>query len=146
MRKVFLSVAMCAMVMAASAQIKSVDVKANMRSDFGLGIGITTALNEKIDFAPSFNYYFSEGANPFTIDADFHYNFGLADSFTVYPMAGAVLFHVTDFTKFGLNVGAGARYDVNEKIGVFAEAKYQFLIDANGADDTFFTLGVNYSF
>lgn len=146
MRKVFLSVAMCAVTMVASAQIKSVDLKANMRSDFGLGIGITTALNEKIDFAPSFNYYFTDGSNPFTIDADFHYNFDLADSFTLYPMAGAVLFHVTDFTKIGLNLGAGARYQVNEKIGVFAEAKYQFLFDANGADDTFFSLGVNYSF
>lgn len=146
MKKIFLTVMTCVMAMTASAQVKSVDFKANLRGDFGLGVGITTALNEKIDFAPSFNYYFNDGHDSFTIDGDFHYNFPLGNSFSAYPMVGAVLFHAKDFTKFGLNAGAGLNYDVNGKIGVFAEAKYQFLFDAKGADDTFLTLGVHYSF
>ena len=83
MKKLFLMAVMCVMTMSAMAQIKSVDVKANLRGDFGLGVGITMPILENIDFAPNFNYYFSDGT-VFTIDGDFHYNFELDQNWSVF--------------------------------------------------------------
>lgn len=147
MKKLFFALMMCIMGLTASAQgIKTVDVKANLRGDFGLGVGATWGMTQAIDLAPSFNYYFGDGANSFTIDGDFHWNIPAADAFTIYPLAGPCIFHVggdADFTKFGVNLGCGARYDLG-KVSVFGEAKYQFLFNANGADDTFFTIGVSF--
>lgn len=147
MKKLFLMAVMCVMTMSAMAQIKSVDVKANLRGDFGLGVGITMPILENIDFAPNFNYYFSDGT-VFTIDGDFHYNFKLDQNWTVYPMVGLLWFHWapeigSDYNKIGANVGAGARYSINSQWSAFAEAKYQWVSDF---DETFFSLGVNYKF
>ena len=87
MKKIILMTVMCVMTLSAMAQIKSVDVKGNLRGDFGLGVGITMPILENIDFAPNFNYYFTDGT-VFTIDADFHYNFDLDQNWTLYPMIG----------------------------------------------------------
>lgn len=147
MKKLFLMAVMCVMTMSAMAQIKSVDVKANLRGDFGLGVGITMPILENIDFAPNFNYYFSDGT-VFTLDGDFHYNFELDQNWTVYPMIGLLWFHSapeigSDYNKIGANVGAGASYRINSQWAAFAEAKYQWVSDF---DETFFSLGVNYKF
>ena len=72
MKKILLMAVMCLMTMSAMAQIKSVDVKANLRGDFGIGAGLTMPVFDKIDFAPNFNYYFTDGT-VFTLDGDFHY-------------------------------------------------------------------------
>ena len=60
MKKLFMVALLCTMTVSAMAQIKSVDVKANLRGDFGIGAGITMPVLESIDFAPTFNYYFAE--------------------------------------------------------------------------------------
>lgn len=141
MKKIFVTLMLCIMTIAASAQIKSVDVKADLRGDFGLGAGITMGIVDKIDFAPRFNYYFAgHGANLFTIDADFHYNIPVAESFKVYPAVGLVYLHATGFNKVGVNLGAGAQYSITDNLGAFIEAKYQWV---DGWDDTYFSLGVN---
>lgn len=141
MKKMFVTLMLCIMTIAASAQLKTVDVKADLRGDFGLGAGVTFGLLEKIDLAPRFNYYFAgEGANLFTIDADVHYNFDVADKFNVYPIAGLVYLHATDFNKIGVNLGVGGQYQITDKFGAFVEAKYQWV---DGWDDTYFSLGVN---
>lgn len=154
MKKFFLALVMCISALSASAQIdlKSVDVKANLRGDFGIGAGITMGLFDHIDFSPNVNYYFSSGANLLSIDADFHYNIDLGYDLNLYPMAGLVIAHwgasgpVSGTTKLGLNLGCGLDYDLNRNWSVFAEAKYQFLFSAGGADDTFFSLGAKYRF
>lgn len=153
MKKLFLLVFMCAMTVVSMAQIKSVDVKANLRGDFGIGAGVTMPLLESVDFAPTFNYYFADGATMFTVDADFHYNFDLDETWTIYPMAGLLWFHAStddildekgeDYNKLGINIGVGARYNINERWAAIAEAKYQWV---DGWDDTFFSIGVNYKF
>lgn len=153
MKKLFLVALMCVMTVSAMAQIKSVDVKANLRGDFGLGAGITMPILPSIDFSPSFNYYFADGGTMFTVDADFHYNFDLGQNWSFYPLAGLSWFHVgtdnigdikgEDYNKIGVNIGCGVRYDINEKWAAIAEAKYQWV---DGWDDTFFSLGVNYKF
>ena len=58
MKKIFVTLALAVMTIAASAQIQSVDIKGDLRGDFGLGVGLTTGIVKEIDFAPSFNYYF----------------------------------------------------------------------------------------
>lgn len=149
MKKVLLMAIMCVMTMSAMAQIKSVEGKANLRGDFGLGVGITMPVMEKIDFSPNFNYYFTDGT-VFTLDADFHYNFEMDQNWTLYPLIGLAWFHASheigdgdDYNKIGANLGGGARYDINSQWAAFVEAKYQWVSDF---DDSFFTLGVSYKF
>lgn len=148
MKKVFLVAVMCIMTITAMGQqIKSVEARANLRGDFGIGAGFTLPIYEQIYFAPNFNYYFTDGT-VFTLDADFHYDFDLDQNWTLYPMAGLVWFHASggignDYNKIGANLGGGARYNINSNWAAFAEAKYQWVTDF---DDSFFTLGVSYKF
>lgn len=148
MKKIILMTIMCIMTLSAMAQIKSVDVKGNLRGDFGLGVGVTMPLQENIDFSPSFNYYFSEGVT-YTIDADLHYNFNLEQGWSVYPLVGLLWFHHApkmgegDINKIGANIGGGARYNIDSQWAVLAEAKYQWVSNFN---ETFFSIGVSYKF
>lgn len=145
MKKIFVTLALAVMTIAASAQIQSVDIKGDLRGDFGLGVGLTTGIVKEIDFAPSFNYYFVNNGHVWTIDADFHYNFDVAEDLQVYPLAGLSLCNwgvkgFSSTTKIGVNLGGGVKYELTSVVGIFAECKYQWV---NGADDTFFALGVN---
>lgn len=147
MKKIILMVVMCVMTLSAMAQIKSVEVKGNLRGDFGLGAGFTMPIVQQLDLAPSFNYYFGDGT-VFTVDADLHYNFDLDQNWTLYPLVGLAWFHASanigdDYNKLGANLGGGARYNINSQWAAFAEAKYQWVTDF---DDSFFTLGVSYKF
>ena len=125
MKKLFMVALLCTMTVSAMAQIKSVDVKANLRGDFGIGAGITMPVLESIDFAPTFNYYFA-GLLWFHNGVD-----GIGEA------------KGEDYNKIGVNIGVGARYDINDRWAAIAEAKYQWV---DGWDDTFFSLGVNYKF
>lgn len=139
MKKIILSMILGIMAITASAQLKTLDIKGNLRNDFGIGAGVTLGITDKIDFAPAFNYFFAEGdANVWAIDADFHYNFNVGDNFQVYPILGATLFHAGE-TKFGVNIGAGCQYDFTKKVAAFVDLKYQYV---DGWDDTYFSLGV----
>lgn len=145
MKKLFVTLALVAMTIAASAQIKSVDIKGDLRGDFGLGAGLTAGVIKNIDFAPSFNYYFVDHGHMWTIDADFHYNFDVAEDFQVYPLVGLSVFNwgakgFDSKTKVGVNLGGGVKYALTNSIGIFAECKYQWV---DGSDDTFVALGVN---
>ncbi len=126
------------MTVAASAQVKSIDIKGNLRSDFGVGVGITADLTNNFEISPSFNYYFTDPSY-FHIDADFHYNIGLGSNFTLYPIVGATYFHADDYNKFGVDLGAGIKYDFTQKIAGFVEGKYQWI---DGGDDSYFSLGI----
>ena len=91
-----------AAVLPASAQVRSLDMKANLRSDFGLGIGVTFQLPRNFEFAPSLNYYFND-SNTLTIDGDFRYRFELPRNFSLYPILGPVFFHADDYIHTGLS-------------------------------------------
>lgn len=142
MKKIILSMILGIMAITASAQIKTVDIKGNLRNDFGIGGGITIGLNDKIDFSPALNYFFVDGdGNCWTTDADFHYNFGIAQDFRVYPILGGTLCHPASGStiKFGINLGCGCQYDFTESFAGFVDLKYQYV---DGWDDTYFSLGV----
>lgn len=138
MKKIFSTLVLCVMTLAASAQVKSIDVKGNLRHDFGIGVGITADLTKNFELSPSFNYYFGDNSY-FHIDADFHYNVALGNNFTFYPIVGATYYHAKDYNKFGIDLGAGAKYDFTSRIAGFVEGKYQWV---DGADDSYFSLGV----
>ncbi len=138
MKKIFATLLLAVMTVAASAQVKSIDIKGNLRSDFGVGVGITADLTNNFEISPSFNYYFTDPSY-FHIDADFHYNIGLGSNFTLYPIVGATYFHADDYNKFGVDLGAGIKYDFTQKIAGFVEGKYQWI---DGGDDSYFSLGI----
>lgn len=130
------------MAITASAQLKSVDLKADLRSNFGIGAGVSLGIVDKLDFAPTFNYYFIDGCTNFAIEADFKYNFNVCNNLNVYPLAGPVLSYVSaggfSDTDFGFDLGAGLSYDITKKLAVFGEWKYQYV----GAGDNYFAVGV----
>ena len=138
MKKIFATLLLAVMTVAASAQVKSIDIKGNLRSDFGVGVGITADLTNNFVISPTFNYYFTDPSY-FHIDADFHYNIGLGSNFTLYPIVGATYFHADDYNKFGVDLGAGIKYDFTQKIAGFVEGKYQWV---DGGDDSYFSLGI----
>ncbi len=144
MKKFLAALVLGVMAISASAQVKSIDVKGNLRHDFGVGVGITADLTHNFELSPSFNYYFGD-VKFFHIDADFHYNFDLGSNFTVYPIVGATYYHADggeggeDFNKFGIDLGAGVKYDFTKRIAGFVEGKYQWV---DGGDDSYFSLGV----
>ena len=106
MKKFFIATILAvAAVLPASAQVRSLDMKANLRSDFGLGIGVTFQLPRNFEFAPSLNYYFN-------------------DSNTL---------HADDYNKLGVDIGLGFAYDINSHWAIGAEGKYQYVDDWDDA-------------
>lgn len=143
MKKLFVSALVALSAVSASASgLGSVDMKANLRSDFGLGAGVTFLLPKNFEVAPSLNYYFND-SHTLTIDGDFRYRFDLPRNFSVYPLAGPVYFHADDVNKIGLNLGGGFGYDINSKWRIGAELKYQFV---DHWDDLYLTIGASYKF
>ena len=139
MKKLFATLLLAVMTLAASAQIKSIDIKTNLRNDFGLGVGLTAGLVSNLDIAPSFNYYFGNDTF-FTLEGDFHYNFQVAQDFQVYPIAGLAFADDAGTVKVGADLGAGVKYALVGKVGLFFECKYQWLKDNK---DVYLSLGVN---
>lgn len=141
------------MALTASAQIKAIDVKGNLRGDFGIGGGFTADLSQYIEFSPSLNWYFCSNSTLWQLEGDFHYNIELTDEFTFYPIAGAGVGYSNPYGARGLakelgaedtsgldakfkvlgNIGAGLRYNIIDNVSAFVEAKYQWLKDDNSA-------------
>ena len=144
MKKIMMLVVVCLMTLGASAQmIRTFDVKANLRSDFGFGFGMTVNLmTPHLDLAPSYNYYFRNGKNAWHLDADLHYNFDLAPQFELYPLGG-VSYYYCGKGYAGLNLGAGITYNFSSDWALKSELKYQFV---KHWDDLYFSVGLSYRF
>lgn len=158
MKKVFLSLALCAVAFAASAQLKSVDAKMDYRWKTGFGVGATIGLGEAIEIAPSVSYFFpGDHWTMWEADVNAHYilPFEIHENLDLYPVAGLGLFHIGyDYDDFGLdddysynklliNVGAGARWHFNDQWAAFTEEKYQIV---DGYDENYFTVGISFKF
>lgn len=146
MKKLFLFVIMSVMAITVSAQIRSVDVRGNFRERFGIGIGATVELSERIDVAPSFNHYFIKDAHAWSIDGDFHYNLPLESDFVFYPILGLSFYdqggkELSNKSRLGISGGCGIRYEVVDRVSLFGEAKYHWL---NKMDNVFLAVGVNF--
>lgn len=144
MKRIFLLVFVCLLGIGTSAQIiRTFDVKANFRSDFGVGVGMTINLMvPHLDLTPSYNYYFRSGKNAWHIDADLHYNFDVAPLVELYPLGG-VSYYYCGKGYAGLNLGAGVTYNFAPEWALKSELKYQFV---KHWDDLYVSIGVAYRF
>lgn len=154
MKKVFLSLALCAVAFAASAQLKSVDAKLDLRGETGFGVGATVGLGEKLELAPSVSLFFpSSHYTMYTADVNVHYilPFDIHENLELYPLAGVGYFHYSfdygdidwSHNELLVNVGAGARWHFNDQWAAFAEEKYQIVQDYN---DNFLSVGISFKF
>lgn len=122
---------------------RTFDMKANLRSDFGIGVGVTmNMINPNIDFAPSYSYYFrGNDANAWHLDGDFHYNF-FFPTVELYPLVGLTYFRCGS-GYFGVNMGGGVTYNFADEWALKSELKYQLV---KHWDDLFFSVGISYRF
>jgi len=142
MKKLFLFAIAGIMTVVVSAQeVKTIDFKGDFRSDFGIGTGITLGLVDPIDFTPSFNYYFGDNSNYWTIDCDFHYNFKV-NAVELYPIAGICFFHGKNNTNIGADLGGGIAYRLNSEWTLKGELKYQ---SVKHWDDLYISIGLSYN-
>ena len=148
MKKLLFTLFLCVSALSSSAQLKTIDLRANVRGDFGIGAGVTMGVLQYIDFAPSFNYFFTDGGSTWSADADFHYNIELDDEWELYPLAGGCLVHGRNENhdtrnKLGIDLGCGVHYYLTDQVDLFGEIKYPFLIHEDGMSKTYLTIGVS---
>ncbi len=123
-------------------------------SSFGFFVKANYAITEKIEVAADFNYFLPKKVavgmgmedvkyNYMSFDVDGHFAFlsdekmtlyGLAGlnilmvripSYEVsYPGAGTMKFGGTTDSNMGLNLGAGGRFGLSDKLSAFGEVKY----------------------
>jgi opacity protein-like surface antigen len=85
-----------------------------------------------------------------TFDIDGHYNFSINDKFGFYPLGGLNISGASvdidgtkaSDTEVGLNIGAGATYNINDKLAAFTEIKYTI----GNMDQAVIGIGVLYAF
>lgn len=116
------SIAACLALVGAAALVSPAralthpDVRAGVYSDNGVGVGggVLTDLGTRTNwcFNPNLEAAFGDGSDQFAVNADFHYDFPTATSYSTYLGAGpALLWHRPDRgetdTSPGVNVLGG---------------------------------------
>ena len=162
MKKVFFTLALCSVALAASAQVelKSIDGRIDYLWDTGIGAGVTLGITDQFEVAPSASIFFGDG-DLFTIGADLHYLLPeFVEKLELFPLGGVGFYHTSyeepyvdknydlkfrdasDNTVF-INAGFGARYHFHENWAAFAEEKYQIV---DGWNHNYLTVGISYTF
>jgi len=115
-------------------------------SNMGLSAKGVYLINDKWEAAAAFNYYFKSDYTNWTgIDLDAHHNFYAKDKLSVYALGGlnftfwkvkyaydygfwglgsSLEDNTTTGTEVGVNIGAGGRFAINNKIHLLGEARY----------------------
>ena len=122
---------------------------------FGLHARIMYGISEEMRLSLMDEFYFKDGLSYLdNLDFDFHYLFNVADNIHIYPFGGAtiqltkskdvtidepifdnnynyigdqsVTYSGESMSAFGLNLGCGVQYAINDQIAISAEAKYRF--------------------
>lgn len=148
MKKLLLIVAATVCLAAtASAQEKG-DMAAGVHFAYGtgdgfsnMGIGAKFQWNviDKLRLEPSFTYFLKKDyISMWDINANVHYQFVLGDVVNLYPLAGLSVMGVkasvdlgeygsasASDTEFGFNLGAGADFNLSERLVLNVEAKYK---------------------
>ncbi|WP_455674611.1 porin family protein [Phocaeicola sp.] len=119
----------------------------------GIGLKYQYNLTDQIRLEPSADYYFkNDGLSMFDINLNAHYLCPVSSSARLYPIFG---FTYTNWnwdldggydlskSKFGVNLGAGAEFDLNANWMMNFEIKYQIISDW---DQGVFNLGFAYKF
>ena len=123
-------------------------------SSIGLGVKYQYNITDNIRLEPSINYFFeNDGVDMFDLNATAHYLFPMASNVRLYPLAGltyakwsadlgndgAEITH----SKFGVNLGGGAEFDITNEFMMNFEVRYQLVSDF---DQAIFSLGIAYMF
>lgn len=173
MKKLFMvAIILMVGVSAAMAQkdVKAVGLNLNYGSEIsnlGIGAKFQYGITDAIRIEPSFNYYLEkDGFGLWDVNANFHYLFNVAEKINVYPLAGIGYANVkssygfeydedyeydgeemegesTNSGEIAVNLGVGAEYQLNEKLSIGAELKYQIISNFN---QVVFGVGVAYKF
>lgn len=142
-------------------------------TNFGIGAKFQYNVTNPIRLEAAFDYGFkSKGVDAMTLGVNAHYLFNVADKIKVYPIVGlgyahcgAIAFGFPDMdvddwmygdiddydtksesvsiNRFYFNIGVGGQYDINDKLAVNLELKYQYIKDFNRLP---ISLGVAYKF
>ena len=100
--------------------------------ELGLGISGEFNINDKVSIAPSFIYWLPEDPiSWWEINGNVNYYFATGGSADFYGLAGLNLFGynydidgVDGGTEVGLNLGAGANFNIGKNWEPFVEAKF----------------------
>ncbi len=116
----------------------------NKFKNFGVGGKFQYEIKENLRLEGAANYFFKRsvadeygdyGAHMWDVNVNAQYLIHLGDNANVYPIIGPSLMTyktdgITGFhTRFGVNLGAGIEYRLNEQIKVNFDFKYQYLKD-----------------
>lgn len=142
-------------------------------TNFGIGAKFQYNVTDPIRLEAALDYGFkSKGVDAMTLGVNAHYLFNVADKIKVYPIVGlgyahcgAIAFGFPDMdvddwmygdiddydtksesvsiNRFYFNIGVGGQYDINDKLAVNLELKYQYIKDFNRLP---ISLGVAYKF
>ena len=124
------------------ASAQELGVHGLFRTDSGnFGVGVQGRYNftKEIRGAASFNYYFkSDNVSAWDINANAQYLFPLKKGFTIYPFAGLS----SGAGKVGLNLGGGLDYQLNDKVKLNVEPRFQLV---SGFNELVLNVGVVYN-
>lgn len=141
-------------------------------SNIGLGLKGQYNFTDAIRGEASFDYFLEKDAmKMWDINLNAHYLFPITDKIKIYPLAGFTYSNwkggwsiddseirewmeemgaededygdSSNMGRCGVNLGAGASYDLNNKLSVNFEVKYQLISDFN---QIVFGVGVSYKF
>ncbi|MEQ8927531.1 MAG: hypothetical protein RLO81_17075 [Fulvivirga sp.] len=118
-----------------------------------LGIGVVGEFFFKNDLSisPSFNYYFAEDPlNFWELNVNLNYYFAESGSVSAYALGGLNLARISidsgvlgperSDTELGLNIGAGANFDVGGSVVPFTELRFVL----SDFDQAVFAFGVKF--
>ena len=142
-------------------------------TNFGIGAKFQYNVTDPIRLEAALDYGFkSKGVDAMTLGVNAHYLFNVAEKFIVYPIVGLGYAHcgatasgipdmdeddwmygdIDDYdtksesgsiNRFYFNIGVGGQYDINDKLAVNLELKYQYIKDFNRLP---ISVGVAYKF
>lgn len=141
-------------------------------TNFGIGAKFQYNVTDPIRLEAALDYGFkNKGVDAMTLGVNAHYLFNVAEKFIVYPIVGLGYAHCgatasgvpdideddwpdpdIDFdaksesgsiNRFYFNIGVGGQYDINDKLAVNLELKYQYIKDFNRLP---ISVGVAYKF
>ena len=121
------------------ASAQELGVHGLFRTDSGnFGVGVQGRYNftKEIRGAASFNYYFkSDNVSAWDINANAQYLFPLKKGFTIYVKNNGT-------GKLGLNLGGGLDYQLNDKVKLNVEPRFQLV---SGFNELVLNVGVVYN-
>jgi outer membrane protein X len=134
---------------------KAIMPKVGYQTEFkrlGLGVEGRYFLTNNIRLAPGVTFLFPKNhSTGLDVDFNVHYVFPIQGGLAFYPFIGGAMLNnrssfegaSNSYTDFGLNIGAGAQYDITDNGYVNFEFKYTFI---EGADPAYFMLGYGIRF